>query len=185
MYYLEPSDLAKVFRAAYEMKTLKSRLHHLAMLTQFYSGTRVSQLLALRGEDVCQLDEKWVVLVPAAKRGNKVVRALHVSPDPAFDMTPLIEIARVKRISKLFEGLSRDYYNQVIEKACVAAGIHTDFAHSHMLRHSCAVAIFDATQRIGAVTEFLAHKSATAAMVYLREADGARAQNAMDNLQLV
>lgn len=184
MYYLEPSDLAKVFRAAYEMKTLKSRLHHLAMLTQFYSGTRVSQLLALRGEDVCQLDDKWVVLVPAAKRGNKVVRALHVSPDPAFDMTPLIEIARVKRISKLFEGLSRDYYNQVIEKACVAAGIHTDFAHSHMLRHSAGMTIFDATQRIGAVTEFLGHRSPASAFCYLRENDNSLAQQAMDDLVL-
>jgi integrase len=184
MEYLPISDLAKVFRAAYDADTLKSRLHHQAMLTMFFTGTRVSQMLSLCGEDVCQIDDKWVILVPAAKRGKKVVRALHICDDPAFDMTPLIAMAQIKRISRLFDGLSRDYFNAMIEKACVLAGIHTSFAHSHMFRHSAAMAIFDATQRIGAVTEFLAHKSPASAFCYLQENDGQLAQQAMNELVL-
>jgi hypothetical protein len=47
-----------------------------------------------------------------------------------------------------------------------------------------AMVVFDATQRIGAVSQFLAHKSPSSAFVYLQENDGMLAQDAMDNLVL-
>ena len=57
------------------------------------------------------------------------------------------------------------------------------FAHSHVLRHSAAMVIFDATQRIGAVSQFLAHKSPASAFVYLKENDSHLAQEAMDGIE--
>jgi integrase len=184
MNYLPESDLAKVFRSAYEAETEKSHLHHMAMLVMYFTGTRVSQMLNLKGEDIFQRDGKWVVRVGAAKRGKVVVRNLHISDDPTVDMTPMIALAATKGLSKLFGGLSRQYYNDVLEKYFVAAGIHSSYAHSHVFRHSAAMTIYKATQRIGAVSEFLGHKSPSSAFVYLQENDGMFAQDAMDNLVL-
>lgn len=184
MNYLPESDLAKVFRAAQEAKTEKSHLHHMAMLVMFYTGTRVSQMLDLRGEDIFQRDGKWVVRVGAAKRGKVVVRNLHISDDPTVDMTPLIALAATKGLSKIFGGLSRQYYNETLVRYFAAAGVHSSYAHSHVFRHSAAMTIYAVTKRIGAVSEFLGHKSPSSAFVYLQENDGVMAQDAMDNLVL-
>ncbi len=185
MHYLEPNDIAKVLRVAYASKSPKSSRQHLAMLTMFFTGTRISQMLAIRGEDIFERDGRWVVMIRAAKRGNVVTHALHVDDDPAFDMRPLIEISKVKRQSLVFESLSRQYFNDVLATYMVAAGLHSMYAHSHVFRSSAAMAIFDATQRIGAVSQFLAHRSPSSAFCYLREVDGTKAQDAMDNLVMV
>jgi integrase len=180
MQYLGKTDLSKLFRVMHAA----NKIHWLAALTQFYTGTRVSQLLDIRGEDVFEKDGKYVILIRAAKRGNVVIQSLHVDTEEAFDMTPLIEMAKVKGRSRVFGSLSRQYYNLCLKKYAETAGIHSAFAHSHCLRHSSAMVVFDATQRIGAVTQFLGHRSPSSAFVYLQENDGLRAQEAMDQLVL-
>jgi site-specific recombinase XerD len=185
MHYLEPNDIAKVLRVAYNANTPKSKRQHLAMLTMYFTGTRVSQMLAIKGEDIFTRDGRYVVMLGAAKRGSVVTPALHMDDDPAFDMRPLIEIAKTKRQSLVFEGLSRQYFNEVLGEYMTKAGLHSMYGHSHVFRSSAAMVIFDATQRIGAVSQFLAHRSPSSAFVYLREVDGIKAQDAMDNLQLV
>ena len=184
MQYLPKQDLAKVFRAAYEAKTPKSHLHHMAMLVMFFTGTRVSQMLDVRGEDIFERDGKFVIMIRPAKRGKAIIHSLHLDADPAFDMSPLIVLAQTKGLSCLFGGLSRQYFNETLEKYFSAAGIHSMFAHSHVFRHSAAMVVFDATQRIGAVSQFLAHRSPSSAFVYLQENDGMLAQEAMDSLVL-
>ena len=181
MQYLGKQDLAKLFRVMHA----ENPLHHLAALTQFYTGTRVSQLLNIRGEDIFEKDGKWVIMIRAAKRGNVVVQSLHVDVDAAFDMTPLIAISKVKGPSRIFGALSRQYYNLALKRYARAAGIHSAFAHSHVFRHSIAIEIYAATQRVGAITQFLGHKSSTAALCYLAENDGKLGQDAVDNLQFV
>lgn len=180
MQYMGKDDLSKLFRTAHA----GNPMHHLALLTQFYTGTRVSQLLDIRGEDIFEKDGRWVVLIRAAKRGNVVVHPLHIDSDAAFDMSPLIELAKTKGRSRIWGGLSRQYLNLSMKRYAETAGIHSSFAHSHCLRHSSAMVIFDATQRIGAVTQFLGHKSPSSAFVYLQENDSLLAQDAMDALQL-
>ena len=180
MQYLEKSDLSKLFR----VMAAEHPIHHLVALIGFFCGCRVSQTLNIRGEDIFERDGRWVVLIRAAKRGNEVIHALHIEDDAAFDMTPLIELAATKHQSRLFGGLDRHYFNKRLKHYADKAGIHSTFAHSHVFRHSAAMAIFDATQRIGAVSQFLAHRSPSSAFVYLQENDGALAQDAMDSLVL-
>jgi integrase len=180
MNYLAKQDLAKLFRAAHSA----NKVHHLAMLVGFFTGARISQVLNVRGEDIFQRDGKFVVKIRAAKRGNAITHSLHVDADPAFDMTPLIELAKTKGLARIFGGLSRQYFNLRLKDYAVAAGIHSDYAHSHVFRHSAAMVVFDATQRIGAVSQFLAHRSPSSAFVYLQENDGMLAQDAMDSLVL-
>jgi len=184
MKFLAKQDLAKVFRAAYEARTEKSHLHHMAMLLQFFTGCRVSQLLNVRGEDVFMREGKFVILIRAAKRGNEGTYSLHTDADPAFNMAPLIEIAKTKGLSRIFGGLSRQYYNETLVRYFSAAGINSLYAHSHVFRHSAAMHVFDTTQRIGAVSSFLLHRSPSSAFVYLQENDSSLAQQAMDELQL-
>jgi integrase len=181
MQYLAKQDLAKLIRAA---QAGGNQLHHMAVLVGFFTGARVSQVLNVRGEDIFQREGKWVIKIRAAKRGNAITHALHVDTDSAFDMTPLVALAQIKRQSKIFGGLSRQYLNTVLKRYADIAGIHSDYAHSHVLRHSAAMVIFDVTKRIGAVSQFLAHRSPSSAFVYLQENDGMLAQDAMDNLQL-
>ena len=180
MQYLGKQDLAKIFRAAHEMNLV----HHLAMLVGFFTGARISQVLNVRGEDIFEREGKWVIKIRAAKRGDVVTHSLHIDADPAFDMTPLIALAQTKRQSRIFGGLSRQYFNLSLKRYADAAGIHSDFAHSHIFRHSAAMVVFDATKRIGAVSRFLAHRSPSSAFVYLQENDGMLAQDAMDALVL-
>lgn len=179
MQYLAKQDLAKLFRATHEAHPV----HHLAMLVGFFTGARISQVLNVRGEDIFQREGKWVIMIRAAKRGNQVTHSLHIDADPAFDMTPLIELAKAKGQSRIFGGLSRQYFNLCLKRYAEAAGLHSTYAHSHVFRHSAAMVVFDATQRIGAVSQFLAHKSPSSAFVYLQENDSSLAQQAMDELQ--
>lgn len=180
MNYLPKQDLAKLIRVAFE----ENKIHHLAMLVGLFTGARISQVLNVRGEDIFERDGKVVIKIRAAKRGNVVTHSLHIDADPAFDMTPLIAIAQVKRQSKIFGGLSRQYFNLKLKAYAGKAGIHSDYAHSHVFRHSAAMIVFDVTKRIGAVSQFLAHRSPSSAFVYLQENDGMLAQEAMDQLQL-
>ena len=180
MQYLPKADLAKLFRAIHA----KNPKHHMMALIGFFTGARISQVLNVRGEDIFERDGKWVIMIRAAKRGNVVIHSLHTDIESAFDMTPLIEMARVKGQSKIFGGISRQYFNLCLRAYAEAAGIHSSYAHSHVFRHSAAMVVFDATQRIGAVSQFLAHRSPSSAFVYLQENDGMLAQDAMDNLVL-
>lgn len=186
MQYMTTAETAKVLKVAYKHSSTNDarKRQHLAMMVMAFTGTRISQMLALRGEDIIERDGKWVIMLPAAKRGNAVVRNLRIDADPAFDMTPLIELAAVRRDSFLFDSLTRTFFNTLFTKYCIEAGIHSSYGHSHVFRHSAAMAIMAATQRIGAVSQFLGHKSPSSAFVYLQENDGLYAQEAMDSLVL-
>lgn len=184
MQYLPKADLARVLRAAHGMGTKAAQRDHLIMLVQFFTGARISQALNVRGEDIFERDGQWVIMIRAAKRGNVVTHTLHTDADPAFDMTPLIALAATKGRSLIFGGAQKSNYNAALKSYFEAAGVHTSFAHSHVFRHSAAMVIFDATQRIGAVSQFLAHKSPSSAFVYLQENDSHLAQEAMDSLVL-
>lgn len=180
MQYLEPNELSKLFRVMYAA----NRIHHLAALTAFWTGARVSQVLRLQGQDIYESHGKLVIKIHAAKRGSERLHTFHFDPDPAFDMSPLLEIARRRPTARLFAGLSRQYLNLKLKDYCEAAGIHTDFGHMHVFRHSVAIQIWKATQRLGAISEFLQHRSPHTALCYLAENDGKMAQEAVDSLQL-
>lgn len=181
MQYLPKADVAKMLRVMHK----ENKLHHLAALIGFFCGARISQVLNVRGEDIFQHGDKWVIKIRAAKRGDAGLYSLHIDSDEAFDMTALIALAKTKGQSRIFGGLSRQFYNLRLKHYGELAGIHSDFLHSHIWRHSGAMIVFDATQRIGAVSKFLLHKSASSAFIYLAENDGHLAQEAMDSLQLV
>ena len=155
MYYLENKDLGKLFAVMYE----KNRTHHLVALTQFFCGGRISQVLALQGQDIFDVNGRTVVKIHSAKQGFDRIHNLHTDTRPEFDMSPLIALAKVRPLARLFGGTTRQFFNLSLKRYCAEAGLHTDFGHSHMFRHSCAMEIWTATQRLGTISHFLGHRS--------------------------
>jgi|SRR5690348_6418017 len=185
MHYLELIDLAKLFRALHSSRSLNREEHHMAALSCFFTGARISQVLALRGTDLVRLNDAPKLMIRGIKGGMDGLRDIHVDAEQSeFDMSPVISMAARRGGNRLFGGLDRFYFNDVLKRAGAAAGLPDTFMHSHVFRHSAGMAIFDATQRIGAVTQFLLHRSPGSAYAYLQENDGKRAQAAMNGLKL-
>jgi integrase len=186
MEYLEQKDLSKLFRTIHEAgKTSEAaKADHMIALLQFFTGARISQVLAIKGEDIFQHEEKWVVKIGAAKRGFERVHPLHLDADAAFDMLPLVALAQTRRTSLLFGQSHRSNFNLRLKAYCATSNIHPDYGHSHIFRHSLAVFIWDQTHRLGAISWKLAHRSMASSLIYLAEGDGKIAQNAVDVIQL-
>ena len=180
MQYLNEAELSKLFRVMHA----GNKMHHLAALTAFWTGARVSQVLRLQGQDIFESKGKVVIKIHAAKHGNEHLHTLHIDADPAFDMSPVIALAKTRPTARLFAGLTRQYQNIKLKAACVEAGIHTDFGHMHTFRHSSALVVWNATHSLGSVSQFLQHKSPQSSLIYLAENDSMQAQGAMDALQL-
>jgi integrase len=182
MEYLETKDLSKLFRTIHEASKTSdaSKNDHLIALLGYFTGARISQILSLKGEDIFEADGRLVVKIHARKGGSKAFKDLHFDADPAFDMTPLVRLAATRRTNLLFSTSHRQNFNDRLKVYCDAAGLHSDFGHSHVFRHSIAMKIFDETQRLGAVSGFLQHRSPATALCYLKENDTSRAQTVVN-----
>ena len=99
--------------------------------------------------------------------------------DPIRDMTPLVELARMRGACALFGGLTRHYLHVVIKKYAYLAGLHHGMVHCHTIRHSTAMRIWEKTQRPGAISGYLCHSNAASVYQYLRENDATIADEAM------
>jgi integrase len=94
MEYLTREELVRLFRVARN----HDKLHHIAMLVGLLHGLRVSEMLAIRGLDIC--DGKLSVKRP--KKSRATLHALRVDSDPLFDESPLLELAQADPEAKLF-----------------------------------------------------------------------------------
>jgi integrase len=177
MEYLQPTEVNALLAEAYKANPI----HHQALLAMYATGTRVSQVLRLRGLDVYAdpVTGEYKIRMPKAKRG--LIRTFRVinSSDPVRDMTPLIELAKAAGPTRLFGGLSRQYAHIIIKRYAALAGLHVDMVHCHTLRHSTAMRIWEKTQRPGAISGYLAHTDPASVYQYLRENDASMADEAM------
>ena len=178
MEYLQKTEINALLKTSYEYG---NREAHLALLTMYATGTRVSQCLALKGIDVMPdpATGGYKVRIPQAKRGKTRSFRVLVSPDPALDMRALVELATQRGTSALFGGLTRHYLHVLIKKFARTAGLHDGMVHCHTVRHSAAMRVYEKTQRIGAVSGFLCHSDPAAAYTYVQENDGQHADEAM------
>src|ERR1700679_939479 len=180
MRYLSKPEIAKLMKVAYA----ENRTHHLAMLTCFWTGARVSQALALRGCDVFESAGVVKIKVYRARRGADSFPQLHIADAPGFDMSPLVEVAKQRARGGVLGSLSPQCFDLIVTRYGNLAGLHKDFCHSHVFRHSIAMEIWDSTHRLRAITKFLAHKSPNSALQYLAENDGILAQEAVNAIRL-
>lgn len=178
MEYLQKPEVVALLKASFEYK---NREAHLALLTMYATSSRVSQVLALKGIDVIPDPSTggYRIRIGAAKRGRIRTYRVLVSPNPALDMRDLVALAQQRGTSMLFGGLTRHYLHVLIKKFAKMAGLHEGMVHCHTIRHSSAMRVYERTQRIGAVSGFLAHSDPSAAYIYVQENDGQLADDAM------
>src|ERR1700730_15712296 len=77
MEYLTRKELVRLFKVARD----RNKLHHIAMLVGLLHGLRVSEMLAIRGRDIC--DGK--LSVKRLKKSRATLHALRFDSDPLFD----------------------------------------------------------------------------------------------------
>jgi integrase len=188
MEYLQHPEILALLKTSY---AYGNREAHLALLTMYATGARVSQILGdrhakdpipgLKGIDVIPDPETggYRIRILAAKRGKTRTYKILVSPNPALDMRDLVTLAQQRGTSMLFGGLTRHYLHALIKRFAKEAGLHPEMVHCHTVRHSSAMRIYERTQRIGAVSGFLAHSDPAAAYTYVQENDGKLADAAM------
>jgi integrase len=167
MEYMTREELVRLFKIARD----DNKLHHLAMLVGLLHGLRVSEMLAIRGRDVC--DGK--LSVKRLKKSRATLHGLRVDSDPLFDESPLLELARTNPDSQLFRW-SRQYMDIVLKRYAALAGIHPSKAHYHVLKHSICVLLWQETHDLNAIQDHVGHRSSSSTLVYLRADAAQKAQ---------
>jgi integrase len=188
MEYLQHPEIKALLKVSY---AYGNREAHLALLTMYATGARISQIVGdrhakkpiegLKGVDIIPDHDTggWRIRILKAKRGRTRTFRVLVSPDPALDMRDLVTHAQTRGTAALFGGLTRHYMHTLIKKFAAMAGLHSDMVHCHVIRHSAAMRVYERTQRIGAVSGFLAHSDPAAAFTYVVENDGKLADEAI------
>ena len=126
MQFLEKSELRRLFQVAYE----HDRTHHLFLVVSLWHATRVSETLSIKGANVCD----GQLSIKRLKKGHATCQPIHRDADVLFDESPLLAAA-AQNPNRLFR-FSRQWADCFIKKYCALAGIHSDKAHMHALRHS-------------------------------------------------
>jgi len=174
MEYLERSELRNLFEVAYE----HDRTHHLFLLTTLWHALRVSEAINIHGMDI-QCGE---LTVPRIKKGHPTRQPIHRDGDILFDETPVIAVA-AENPNRLFN-FSRQWADLFIKKYCVLAGIHSDKAHMHALRHSFAMLLWDKTHSLGMIQGYLGHRCPSSTLIYLVEVDRCKAHAAAADITI-
>jgi integrase len=167
MEYLTREELVRLFKVARD----HNKLHHVAMLVGLLHGLRVSEMLAIRGRDVC--DSR--LSVKRLKKSRATLHALRFDKDPLFDESPMLALAQANPDARLFLW-SRQYMDIVLKRYAALAGIHPSKAHYHVLKHSICVLLWQETQDLNAVQDHVDHRSSSSTLVYLRADAAQKAQ---------
>jgi integrase/recombinase XerD len=174
MEYMTKDELSRLLRIAKE----ENEAHWQMILTGFYFGLRVSEVIAIMGEDV----QDNQLAVKRLKNSLKTLQRVPVtngSPEFELRLTALAENTGPRQ--RVFP-LSRQRCDQFIKRYCRLAGIHRSKAHFHSLKHSIAMAIWAETKQPGQVKSYLGHKSMSSTMQYLNESDSLKAQQVVSEL---
>lgn len=174
MNYFTKEELRRLFRAAYQ----NNRLHHLCMVTMFFSGLRVSEAIAIRGADVCD----GQLSVRRLKKSRPTMHDLKRSSDPLFDQTPLMQMAK-ENPGRLFP-FSRQRVDQFVRRYGAIAGLHPAKCHSHAFKHSICMLLWDETHDLNAVQDHVGHKEASSTLVYMRQDSAAKARQVVAGIAI-
>jgi integrase/recombinase XerD len=173
--YLTKDELRRLFTAAHA----HDQRVHLALLVSFWSGLRISETLAIRGRDVCDGE----LHVKRLKGSRATTHKLHIDADPIFDCLPVMELAKVSPDAPLF-AFTPQWVNRLLKRYAVEAGIHPAKCHSHVMKHSIAMLLWESLRDLNVIQDYLGHKSASSTLVYMRADAAAKAQDAVNAMTL-
>jgi integrase/recombinase XerD len=175
MTFLSKEELRRLFSVAYK----HDRRIHLLLVVQFWSGLRINETLAIKGRDVCD----GQLHVRRLKRSLPTTHKLHIDADPLFDSSPLVELAKAIPDSRLFN-FTPQWINRLLKRYAMEAGIHPAKCHSHVLKHSICMALWDSLKDLSAIQDWVGHKSASSTLVYMRHDAAAKAQGCVSAMTI-
>jgi integrase len=166
MFYLEPQEIIALLTKAYE----RNRLHHLCMLTSFAHGLRVSEAIKLTDKDI-QGDQIYIARLKGSKCG---LQDIQVADNPIFDERPIKNLGP----GRLYP-FCRQRCDQFIKFYAMLAGIPRSKAHWHVFKHSTGMITWELTHNLSQVSQVLGHKSESSSLIYLKENDKKKGENAL------
>lgn len=139
--------------------------HWITSLSLRYAGARISEVLYL--DDIRDVNFRRAELIfPTLKRREHQKRTVPVPETLIGEMgRVLAEFPELR--GKLF-GLSRIWFFQVFQERCQEAGIPSDLAHPHVLRHTRAIELLCNGVLMTVVQDLLGHASISTAAMYLK-----------------
>ena len=148
----------------------------LMILVTFWHGLRASETCSLRGENI----RNGYVKTGRLKGSMSCRQPYWQHPDPLLDeVAGLTLLASQVGDRELLFPITRFGFNDFFKKSAVAAGIHPDLAHPHILKHSIAMVCIPSG--IEHTRKRLGHKSMSSTGAYLvideEQADAAIRKN--------
>ena len=174
MQFLDRHELRRLFQVAYD----QNRLHHLCLVTMLWHGLRVSEAVAICGSDIGD----GQLSVKRLKKSRATIHDLKMTADPLFDEAPLLEMAKANS-GRLFR-FSRQRVDQFIRRYGQMAGIHPAKLHSHVLKHSICMMLWEETHDLNAIQDHVGHKAASSTLVYMRYDSAVKAQRAVSEIAI-
>ncbi len=137
--------------------------HSILIKTIYYLGGRVSEILAIRIEDI-NLKERTIIMKTLKKRSNQIAERIQPIPEPFFDTLKTYLKLLGEDSGKLFH-ISRQRVWQLIKYYGKKTGIKKNIK-VHTLRHSYATHIFEKTGDINTVKDLLGHMDISTTQIY-------------------
>ena len=181
-------DEIKALLAAPDRSTWSGRRDRALLLTLYNSGARVSEITALRREQV-QLDPAVGPSLDLHGKGRKQ-RIVPLWTDTAQVLRAWFRELGSQSSGVVFpnargHALSRDGVDYLLRQAVTAAdcpSLASKKVSPHVLRHSTAMHLFQAGVDMAVIALWLGHESLDTTHVYL-EADLATKERALNNLE--
>lgn len=155
--YLPPDDVRKLW------KSVNNYRWRFLIQTLYFAGLRATECSLLTDSSI-NIKEKYVIINwNTAKR--KTERQIVVCQE-YLDLAK--EFMNIPREQERWFPWSRTRIWQKLKGYMLAAGFARDVCHPHTLRHSYAVALLTACDRLDLVSDQLGHKNLSSTKIYTK-----------------
>ena len=155
--YLSADEVRRV------IEQTKSPRDRLLMELLWQTGARISECLALTPSHI---DFNGSVLkTPTLKRRKQMVRPIPLKPGLLGELARHVAAKKVGEHETLF-GIRRTRAFQIIQRACLTAGIERSRSHPHVFRHSFAITCVIQGVPVPVLNQWLGHAGLESTMIY-------------------
>ena len=154
----------------------------LVFLMLRYTGARISEVTNIKPDDI-DFENAKIKLITLKRHNPKKKGQYRIVPIPATVVTEISDfmtfaqrdVAKVFKDKKAFEkkmnnlfAVYRNNFYITFQERCQEAGIPTELAHPHILRHTRAIELLRAGVPVTIVQDLLGHSALTTTAIYLR-----------------
>ena len=155
--YLSAEEVRRVIDQA------KNPRDRLLIEVLWQTGLRISEALAVTPASI---DFNGAVLrAPTLKRRRPMVRPIPLKPGLLGELARHIAAQRIEERAPIF-GIRRTRAFQIIQRACLAAGIERSRSHPHVFRHAFAVSCVLQGVPVPVLNAWLGHAGLESTLIY-------------------